>query len=140
MAPRTILDRFPMPPCARLLGWELLEADAQAGRVTVRFEARPEFCNPAGTVQGGFLAAMLDDAMGPAVVIASGGEVYPATIEMKVSFLAPAAPGRIIAEARILQRGRTIGFLEASLRNPEGRLIATATASARMVKLAEALA
>jgi acyl-coenzyme A thioesterase PaaI-like protein len=51
-----------MPPAAGLLGWKALSLEP--GHVRVRYTARPEFANPQGAIQGGFLAAMLDDAMG----------------------------------------------------------------------------
>ena len=45
---------------------EITAVDPEAGTIEVQFQARPEFANPIGNVQGGFLAAMLDDSMGPA--------------------------------------------------------------------------
>jgi acyl-coenzyme A thioesterase PaaI-like protein len=68
-----IEGRAPMPPVARLLGWTLLSIDPERGEIRVRFEAKPDFLNPAGTVQGGILSAMLDDRMGPAAVALLGG-------------------------------------------------------------------
>jgi uncharacterized protein (TIGR00369 family) len=129
----TVFDRFPRPPCAELLGWTLLDHDAENGWAKLSFEARPEFCNPAGFIQGGLLTAMLDDAMGPAVLLASGGRCYTVTIDMNVSFLAPARPGRLFAEGRIIQLGKTVGFVEAALSDGAGTLIARATASVRLV-------
>ena len=64
------------------------------GWVKIAFEGRPEFRNPAGYIQGGFLAAMLDDVMGPAAFIHSEGRMFSTTIDMAVSFMAPARPGR----------------------------------------------
>jgi uncharacterized protein (TIGR00369 family) len=129
----TLFDRFPRPPVAELLGWELVDSDAARGWVKLAFQARPEFLNPAGYVQGGILAAMLDDTMGPAALILSGGAAYTATIDMTVSFLAPAKPGRMIAEGQVLQLGKTIAFLEARLSDADGVLVARASASARLV-------
>jgi uncharacterized protein (TIGR00369 family) len=129
----TIFDRFPKPPCAVLLGWELIEADAAAGRVRIRFQGRPEFLNPAGFVQGGILAAMLDDTMGPAALVASGGELYTATIDLQVSYLAPARPGPLIGEAQVVQLGKTIGFVEGTLTDAAGVMVARARTSARLV-------
>jgi acyl-coenzyme A thioesterase PaaI-like protein len=57
-----------MTPAAALLGREVVEADKATGQVRVRFLAKHEFTNRHGTVQGGFLAAMLDAATGNAVV------------------------------------------------------------------------
>ena len=90
----SVLDRFPQPPCAAHLGFDLLEADCERGFVKIAFFARPEFCNPRGQVQGGFLTAMLDDCMGPALLIATDAAVFPTTIDLHVQFLAPAVQGR----------------------------------------------
>jgi len=129
----TILDRFPTPPCATLLGWTLLEHDPDQGWVKLAFEAKREFLNPAGFVQGGILTAMLDDTMGPALLLMTGGRLYTTTIEMSVSFLGPAKPGRLISEGRVVQLGKTIAFLEAQIGDCDGNRIARATASARLV-------
>ena len=59
--------RIPPPPCAKTLGLEFVEIDGERGTIETKFEARAEFLNPAGNVQGGFLAAMLDDTMGTAL-------------------------------------------------------------------------
>ena len=56
--------KLPPPPCAKTLGIEFAAIDGEHGTIEVKFEAKPEFLNPAGNVQGGFLAAMLDDTMG----------------------------------------------------------------------------
>ena len=135
----TIMDRFEMPPCAKLLGWRMIEADPKQGRVKVAYEGRPEFCNPAGFIQGGLLSAMLDDAMGPAVLLFSNGEVYTPTITMTVNFLNPAKVGPLIAEARVVQLGKTVAFIEAKLTDIDGVVIATATSTARVVSTAKAV-
>jgi uncharacterized protein (TIGR00369 family) len=135
-AAAAIFARFPKPACADLLGWTLLDADAEAGTARCGFVAGPEFLNPAGFVQGGILAAMLDDTMGPAVLVQSDGGLFTATIDMNVSYFAPARAGRFIGEGRIVQLGKTVGFLEAQLRDGEGTLVARATSSVRLVPTA----
>ena len=87
------LGNEPMPPCAELLGWQALELEP--GRVRVRYTARQAFCNPQGTIQGGFVAAMLDDAMGPALYTLLDETQFAPTLEMKVSYLRPAMPGAL---------------------------------------------
>ncbi len=130
-----VFDRFAMPACAELLGWDLLDFDAAKGWVKVAFATRPQFCNGSGFVQGGFVAAMLDDTMGPAVLVASEGRFYVVTIGMQVQFLAPARPGKFIGEGRVVQMGRSVAFLEAGLRDECGALVATATSSARLMPI-----
>jgi uncharacterized protein (TIGR00369 family) len=137
--PATALDGLPRPPCAELLGWHVLDADIAAGTIRIAFDGKREFTNPAGFIQGGFLAAMLDDTMGPAVFAMTRGELYTATIDMHVTYLAPARPGPFIGEGRVTQLGRTVAFIEASLRDWEGAVVAKATSAARLVSAAKAL-
>jgi uncharacterized protein (TIGR00369 family) len=129
----TVFDRFSKPPCAVLLGWTLLEHDAAKGRVKVAFEGRAEFLNPAGFVQGGMLAAMLDDTMGPAVLLMTQGRFYTVTIALTVSFLAPARTGRLIGEGQVVQLGKTIAFVDACLTDAEGMRVARASSQARLI-------
>jgi uncharacterized protein (TIGR00369 family) len=96
-------------PSARHLGWKLLESNA-AGRVRIGFEPRPEFLNPAARIQGGFIAAMLDDCIGPAVWFRSGGQHFSLTIGMNVHFLRAAQLGPLVGEGQVLQLGKSIGF------------------------------
>ncbi|MGV7215443.1 PaaI family thioesterase [Bradyrhizobium sp. UFLA05-112] len=135
----TALDDFNMPPCAKLLGWRLLDARPEQGWIKLGFEGKPEFCNPAGFIQGGLLSAMLDDTMGPAVFVMSEGRLYTTTISMTVNFLAPARPGPIIAEAKVTQLGKTIAFVEGKLMTEDGTLLATASATERLLEAARVM-
>ncbi|MCA1455038.1 PaaI family thioesterase [Bradyrhizobium sp. BRP22] len=135
----TALDRLATPPCARLLGSHLLDARPDEGWIRIGFEGRPEFCNPAGFIQGGILSAMLDDTMGPAVFVMTDGKLYTATISMTVNFLAPAKPGTIIGEAKVVQLGKTVAFVEGRLTSEDGAVFATASTSARLVETAKAV-
>jgi uncharacterized protein (TIGR00369 family) len=126
--------RIPMPPVALLLGWRLHEIDPRSGTIVVEYEAKPEFANPMGNVQGGIIAAMLDDTMGPALVATLPEGKFAPTLEMKVSYL-EAAPvgGRLFGHGRVVRSGRTIAFLAADLLDEQGRLVATASATARII-------
>jgi uncharacterized protein (TIGR00369 family) len=135
----TVFDNMTMPPCADLLGWRLLDARPDEGWVRIGFEGKREFCNPAGFVQGGILSAMLDDTMGPAVFIKTEGKLFTATISMTVNFLSSAKPGPIVGEARVLQIGKTVAFIEGKLLADDGTLLATATSNARLVESTKAL-
>lgn len=137
--PATALDALPRPPCAELLGWQVMDARPADGWIRIAFEARREFTNPAGFIQGGFLAAMLDDTMGPAVFAHTEGRLYCPTIDLHVSFLSPAKPGRLFGEGQVVQLGRSIGFIEGKLMAPDGTVVARASASCRLVEAAKAL-
>ena len=135
----TALDHFTAPPCAKLLGWHLLDARPKDGWIRIGFDGKREFCNPAGFVQGGMLSAMLDDTMGPAVLVMTEGRLYTVTITMTVNFLAPAKPGPITGEASVTQLGKTVAFVEGRLMAEDGTLLATATTCARLVEMAKAI-
>jgi len=135
----TALDHLTAPPSSKLLGWHLLDARPKDGWVRIGFDGRPDFCNPAGFVQGGILSAMLDDTMGPAVFVMTESKLYTATITMTVNFLAPAKPGPITGEAKVTQLGKTIAFVEGRLMAANGTVLATATTSARLVETAKAI-
>jgi acyl-coenzyme A thioesterase PaaI-like protein len=75
------------PPAAALLGWKLAAVDPDAETIEVSFTATKQFLNPAGDVQGGFLAAMLDDTLGPALVATLGDGQWAPTIDLQVQFL-----------------------------------------------------
>ena len=92
----------------------------------------PEF-HPARVVQGGLLTAMLDDTMGPVVLLKSGGALYPSSIDMNVSFLGAAKPGPLVCEGEVLRLGKTVGFVEGRLMDSDGRVIARATSSVMLV-------
>ena len=128
--PATIFDELPVPPAARLLGWKLVALDIQAGTIEVQFEARPEFTNPAGFIQGGFLAAMLDDTLGPAAFAMTGGRQITTTIDLHVHYLRPVLPGPITTRGGVVNLGKTIAFLTGELFNAQGGLSAKASASA----------
>ena len=121
----------PVPPAVALLGFALVSAGD--GRSEVTFEGRPEFANLMGYVQGGFVAAMLDAAGSTALLASLPVDRLCPTIELKTSFFRPAPLGPLVARGRVLHRGSTIAFLEASLYDPDETLLATSTATARIV-------
>jgi uncharacterized protein (TIGR00369 family) len=80
---------------------------------------------------------MLYDTVGPALIATLAPDEFQATHEMSVQFLRPLRPGRVVGRARITRREGKIAQLEASLVDPEGATIATATATASVIPLAE---
>jgi uncharacterized protein (TIGR00369 family) len=128
--PASIFDTLKAPPAALLLGWKLIELDVEQKRIKVGFDGKREFLNPAGNVQGGILAAMLDDTMGPIVVAATDGAAFPTTIDLHVNFIRPVKPGPISVTGQITNMGKQLVFLEGQLFDSDGNLCARATASA----------
>jgi uncharacterized protein (TIGR00369 family) len=127
--------RVAPPPAAVLLGWELLEVEPEEGTIKVAFHAGEQFLNPAGVIQGGFLAAMLDDTLGPALVATLPEGQFASTLDLHVQFLRPARPGRLIGEGRVVKRGKDVCFLAGELIGPDGKPVAVGTATSRVQTL-----
>ena len=87
------------------------------GRCTWRMRADERFANPAGIMQGGFLGAFADSAMGAAAVtFVQGRKVFASNAEMKISFLAPVPPGAtLLCHAEVVSGGKRVAFVEASI-------------------------
>ena len=100
------------PPCTETLGMQLTAVDQAAMVTRFAFEARAEFANPTGAIQGGFICAMLDEAMSTAAIIASNVTMNAPTLEMKISYLRPLFVGKASAEAKILKWGRSTCFID----------------------------
>jgi uncharacterized protein (TIGR00369 family) len=133
-----VQGRAPIPPAAATLGFELVDADVEAGTIEVAFAATEAFTNPAGNVLGAFLAAMLYDTVGPALLATLGPDQFQSTLQLNVGFLRPVRPGRIVGRGRVVHRDRDLAFLEATLHDPTGAVVTTATATARVIPLGEA--
>src|SRR5688500_9440969 len=119
----SIFTRLPAPPAAKTLGWELISEDPEAGTIEIAFHPGPALLNPHGTVQGGFVAAMLDDTMGPALVSKTDGACVPSSLDMNVTFIRAVKPGRVIGKGRVVSQGRTIAFLDRKSRLNSSHLV-----------------
>ncbi len=124
-----------MSPASKYLGLEILDVDMDRLCVKVAFNATEELCNLWGGIQGGMVAAMLDDVMSFAVGLdLDWGQISP-TLEIKVSMLSPARPGRLYASGTVIKRGKSVGFIESELTDAQGRLLATGSSTATFVTL-----
>jgi uncharacterized protein (TIGR00369 family) len=71
--------------------------------------------------------------MGPAPAAHLGGDTFCRTVELTTSCLRPVRPGPLFGEGRVVHRGRDVMFVEGRLEDAEGRVIATATATTRII-------
>ena len=118
------------PPCSDTLGMRLAALSQDEQWVRMEFDVPHIFANPTGAVQGGFISAMMDEAMSTAVIIASNVTMTAPTLEMKTSYLKRLMPGPASVTARILKLGKSAAFMEADCFDAEGALVARATATA----------
>ena len=131
--PPSIFDRFELPAASALLGWTLRQIDPAAGTIEIGFSADERFGNPQGYVQGGIIAAMLDDTHGPALFAHVEGKVFPVTIDCNISFIKAARLGGFVGKGRLVSMGKTIAFTEAELFDAAGDLVARGTFTSRLV-------
>ena len=132
-APPSVFDRFETPAASRLLGWTLQAIDPDAGTIEIGFTADRQFANPQGFVQGGILAAMLDDTHGPALFAQLDGAQFPVTIDCAISFIRSARFGGFTGRGRVVSSGKTIAFTEAELFDEAGDMVARGTFTSRLV-------
>ena len=120
------------PPAALLLGREVLGAD-EDGALRIRYTARPEFLNRHGTVQGGFLSAMLDSATSAVMLAVLPPDRTSVTMSLETTFLKPARLGSFTATARIVSREERDAWSEAELADADGVVVAKAKAKLRIL-------
>ena len=104
----------------------------EPGRAVIEYEVGPQMCHSGGVAQGGFVCGWIDSAMAHAS-ISLMPEMTPMSLELKVSYFAPARPGRVTAEGWIERRGRATCFAEGRLLDPEGRVLAKASSTIRLI-------
>ena len=129
----SVFDRFELPAASALLGWTLRAVDPPAGTIEIGFTVDDRFGNPQGFVQGGIIAAMLDDTHGPALFAHVEGKLFPVTIDCNISFIKAARLGSFIGKGRLVSMGKTIAFTEAELFDEGGDLVARGTFTSRLV-------
>lgn len=121
-------------PLLHAIGFDRLLHSDSAGIARVRFAPRPAFAHTNGTiVQGGFITAWLDNAMAFAVAAREPGTGL-ATLELKVSFLDRVGVAPVEGEARVLRWGGSVVFLEADLLAADGRTLARASSTGKLLR------
>ena len=112
-------------PVNETLGFELVPTDDPTESVSFTWEVSAQYCNSAGTLQGGMLAAFADAALGTVTTPHFSEDHYPALAEMKISIMRPAVAGdKLTATGRVLKAGRRVLFAEVEVADSSGKLIA----------------
>jgi uncharacterized protein (TIGR00369 family) len=111
-------------PFGKQLAMKLIDI----GDGVAEFEAFPteQFRNPQGVVHGGYHAALIDSAMGCAVLSTLGKFIDYCTIELKLSYVRKIHPaiGRILCRGAVIHRGRRLSTAEARIADDTGKLYA----------------
>src|SRR5579864_7142005 len=117
----------PPPPVARLIGFTLDEVEP--GRAVVALEADARHANPMGTVHGGVLCDIADAAMGIAFASTLAPDESFTTVELKINFFRPVWEALLKAEAKVVRRGRSLGYVECEIADEQGQLVAKAAST-----------
>jgi acyl-CoA thioesterase len=106
-------------------------ASAGAGRAMLKMPVRPDMYNGVGWLQGGLLVALADEAMALAIYSQLSEGEGIATISESTSFIRGVREGTIVAEARVIRKGRRVAFCEAEvwLQNGEKTLLSRTSAA-----------
>jgi acyl-CoA thioesterase len=104
----------------------------EEGRAIIEYAVGPQMCHSGGVAQGGFVCGWIDAAMAHAS-LSLAPEMTPMSLEVKVSFFAPARPGRVMAEGWIERRGRATCFAEGRLLDAAGKVLAKASSTIRLI-------
>lgn len=111
-------------PIAELIGFRIDEIGQ--GRAVASLRAGPQHANPMGTLHGGVLCDVADAAMGVAFATTLAPDESFTTISLGIEFFRPVWNADLRAEARVVNRGRTIGHLECEMVDQHGKAVAKA--------------
>lgn len=120
------------PNCDLTLGM-VCKDKSEPGTTVWVMNADERFSNPIGVIQGGFLGALADSAMGASSVSFAqreGAKVFSANAEMKISFFKPAKIGtELTCVAQVVSGGSRLAFVEAEITDSDGTTVAKASST-----------
>lgn len=79
-------------------------------------------------VHGGAIATLADEALASVAFTCAEEGQTTVTADLKVDFLRPARPGRVVATATVRHRTKRLAFCEVTLEHGEGEIVAEARA------------
>ena len=114
---------------------KILEFSKEKQSIKIEYIAEPRHCHSGNIVQGGYVTGWIDSAMAHSVMIPTDFKFSPLTLELKITFLKSANPGIVIAAAKVIKLGKSIAFVEGTLTNESGDLIAKGTSTNKLVPM-----
>ena len=111
-------------PIAELNGFRVEEIGG--GRAVGSLRSGPQHANPMGTLHGGVLCDLSDAAMGMAFVTTLAPDESFTTMTLSIDFFRPVWQTLLRAEARVVNRGKTVGYVECDVTDEDGKHVAKA--------------
>jgi uncharacterized protein (TIGR00369 family) len=119
-------------PIAELIGFRVEEIGN--GRAVASLQTGPQHANPMGTLHGGVLCDLADAAMGMAFVSTLAADESFTTMALNITFFRPVWQTLLRAEARVVNRGKNVGYVECEVIDPNGKPIAKATSTCMVLR------
>jgi acyl-CoA thioesterase len=117
---------------ASYTGMEVLATEH--GLCRIAFTPDKRHANASDSMQGGVLAAVADAAMGTALASTMKENEGSATLEIKMNFLRPSPfHKRLEVEGKVVHRGSSMAYMECSVTNEEGKLVARINATSMIL-------
>ncbi|MCB1305620.1 MAG: PaaI family thioesterase [Leptospiraceae bacterium] len=125
-------DGMQVPPPVFTMMDGRIELYEQGKRLKAVFPVREEYYNPMNRMQGGMIAAAIDNTMGPLSFLVAG----PAfTLSFYVDFVRGIDASRMLhVEAVVISRSRTNLILEATASDPRGKIVAGASSQFQVLR------
>lgn len=125
-------------PIAELIGFRVEEM--AGGRAVGSMQSGPQHANPMGTLHGGVLCDLADAAMGMAFVSTLAPDESFTTMNLNISFFRPVWSTVLRAEARVVNRGKNVGYVECEVTDGDGKHVAKATSTCFVLRDVQAKA
>ena len=125
------------PKFIGLLGGKLVDFDTERHACTFEFNISKDYCHSIDVVQGGFVTAMLDAAIGYAVWVNDSEITNVLAIEIKTSYLEPTRAGKLRVEGWVVKKGYKIVFLEGHIYNEDNVLSETVSSVCKVSRKAK---
>lgn len=115
------------PPVFKLMSGEFIDLDIEQGFLRTRFPIRTDYLNPYGSMQGGMIAAAIDNTIGPLSILVAPPNVtrrlalkYSLPIKPEIEFL--------YVEAKLIDQKEPRIFFDAHVLSIGGDIFAKAKA------------
>jgi uncharacterized protein (TIGR00369 family) len=120
------------PPIFVELGTEVVSFDAETATLICRFPVQERWQNPLGFMQGGMIAAALDNTIGPLSFLVAPPSV---TTQMNLTYLRPVTPQetQITVTARLVERTRRLLVFSAQAVSSDGKTLALCSATQQLI-------